>query len=168
MNKHLLKHLSLAALGMALAGTATAQEAVNVEKTDGGLLSTRLAEVKKITFSTDETEMALHTAGGAKTVVALADVKRITFGAYTEDATGLTAPRTTKFSLTLGGTLHAACPDGIRSVSLYDVRGTRLYTRTFDGAPTEVDVPVTALRKGLCLVRVQTGAATVTQKITVK
>ncbi len=168
MKKHLFKSLSLAALGMMLAGTASAQEAVNVEKTDGGLLSTRLAELKKITFSADETEMTLHTTDGGQAVFTLADVKRITFGAYTEVATGLAAPRTTRFSLTLGGTLCVAAPDGIRSVSLYDVRGTRLYTRTFTDAPTEADVPVSAFRKGLCLVRVQTGAATVTQKITVK
>ncbi len=166
--KHCYSYLILVLVLFGMASTASAQEAVNVEKADGGLLSTRLSELKKITFSADETEMTLHTAVGTPTVVSLSDVKRITFGAYTEDATGLVAPRTTKFSLTLGGTLHVGCPDGIRSVSIYDVRGTQLYTRTLDGAPTECDVPVTALRKGLCLVRVQTGAATVTQKITVK
>ncbi len=168
MRKTELKNFALALLVWLMAGTALAQEAVNVEKADGGLLSTRLSGLKKITFSTDETEMTLHTAVGTPTVVCLSDMKRITFGAYTEDATGLVAPRTTCFSLTLGGTLHVACPDGIRLVSIYDVRGTQLYTRTLDGAPTECDVPVTVLHKGLCLVRVQTTTATVTQKITVK
>ncbi len=168
MRKTVLKIFSLALLGGLMASTASAQEAVNVEKTDGGLLSTRLSELKKITFNADQTEMSLYAAEAAPTVVSLSAVKRITFGAYTEDATGLVVPRTTRFSLTLGGTLHVACPDGIRSVSIYDVRGTQLYTRTLDGTSAEVDVPVTALRKGLCLVRVQTGAATVTQKITVK
>ncbi len=162
MKKTLSLTLLLFAIGMQ---TIAAQDNMDVRKKDGTVLSTGLKDLQKITFSGDETQMNLHTRGEVITVQ-LSDMSYITFGPAESAPTGIATPCEVEFSMKLGNTLCIACPDGIRSVELYDAGGRQLYRATVSA--TQHRMPASLLPKGVTLVTVRTATAVVTRKITRK
>ncbi len=156
--------LSLLLLGV---GSASAQEAVNVSKTDGGVVSTKLEEMKEIVFSADETTMTILAVNGTSTDIALTDITSITFGEYLSIPSGITTPQDTKFIILKDGALHISCPDGIKNVYVYDATGKVLHSNKKVDA-RDLYLPLSTLRKGVCIIRVQTGTAVVSKKIIIK
>ncbi len=155
-------------LSFFLLGTvsASAQEAVNVSKADGSVVSAKLDNMRKITFSVDEATMTIFSLDGATTDVALVDVSTITFGEYQSTSNGIATPQKTEFSVMANGVLYISCPDGIKNVIVYDTTGKILYEAKVDACDFKLDLSL--LCSGICVIKVHTAAAIVTQKITIK
>ncbi len=165
MRKRLLFYLSL--LMSMSASLASAQEAINVKKTDQSIASTKLENLSKVTFSKDETKMTLHLIDGATSVVKLDELATITFGEYTSTSIDNVVVQPTKFSIS-GGMLRIISPDGINQVTVYDAAGKRFYAKKLDGKVMEHKIPLSAIHKGFYIVSVHTKTAMVGQKITIK
>ncbi len=144
----------------------SAQEAVNVSKTNGNVVSTKLENLQKIIFSADETTMTISSLDGTTTDIALVDISEITFGEYQSIPIGIASPQKTEFSILTDGTLCISCPDGIKHVAVYDTSGKMLYKKEVDAY--DFNLALSNLCKGICIVKVQTGTAVVTQKLTIK
>ncbi len=146
--------------------SASAQEAVNVNKADGGVVSMKLDNLRRITFAENEATMTIHSMDGATTDVSLDDMSTITFGEYQSSSDGIATPQRTEFFVMANGALRISCPDGIKSVAVYDVTGRALYETKVGAGDFNLDL--SALCRGISVIKVETGAAVVTQKITIK
>ncbi len=149
------------------ASLASAQEAINVKKTDKSIVSAKLDDLNKVTFSKDEMMMTLHLTDGATSVVKLNELAAITFGEYTQTSISNAVVQQVKFFAS-DGMLRILSPDGISQVAVCDVAGKRFYAKKLDGKVVEHKIPLSAIRNGIYIVRVHTQTAVVGQKITVK
>ncbi len=155
--------LMLNSLGIVI---ATAQEAVNIDKINGSVVSTELDKLQKIMFSADETTMTILSLDGTTVNVDLNDITKITFGEYQIISDAISTPQNTEFSIIANDALRISCPDGIKHVAVYDVTGKMLYEDKVDAY--EFNLSLSTLCKCVCIVKVQTGTAVVTQKLIIK
>lgn len=168
MNKHLL--LTIALFGAASLANAQSVEpdAMKVEKTSSVVTQIKLDDVQRITFSDDESQMNVQTADKTQTFD-IAEVARITFGAYEEESTGTETstrkPQKTTFAVSASDVLTVSASDGIVSLRLVGVSGESLLQQSFDGVPTSASVQLPALAKGIYVVVVETTVARVSQKV---
>ncbi len=150
--------------------SAGAQEAINVMNDDGTCKSSiKFAELNKITFDAAAKSFTFHTLGGGQTTVGWQNATNVLFGNYQAETTGIAAPQLTDFSIVANGAImKIACPDGIFSVMVYDNGGALLYSREINSGVSELTINNNVLKRGVCLVKVWTGNAVVTQKVIVK
>lgn len=134
----------------------------------GGQVSYTLDDIRNITFS--EGNMLIHKKNITQDAIAIGDVMNLLFGEATSvvalaDQNGglLIYPNPVKDEL------HVRIQYGSASqavVRIVDFQGKAVYSATLNGRPGEItgQLPVTALQKGMYLLRVETGDDVISRK----
>ncbi len=165
------KILLMLAVGVSALAVADEPEALNVEKTDQSLVSTKLNDVRSIAFSADESTMQVVKTNAEVAAIALDDVRKITFGDYhvtPEESTALLAPENATFAIYGKDEIRIDCPDGIRSVRLYNVGGQLLFTTKSNENSQHVQFSTSNLPNGVYVVLVESTKAKISQKVIIQ
>ncbi len=158
------------AMGVSAFAWAQEPEALNVEKTDKSVVSTKLDDVRRVYFSADETTMQVVKTDAEVAEIALDEVRKIIFGDYVAEPVNPTStitPERATFAIYGKDEIRIDCPDGIRSVKLYNVGGQLLYTTTHN-FEQHVQFSTNELPNGVYVVLVETPKAKISQKVIIQ
>ncbi len=168
MRRRSLLALSLLAL-CATVVHASDPEAMNIEIVDEASVSILISDVKRLTFDIENDQMTVEKSSSA--TFDIAQIKRITFGDYTESADIGTALNSdmqdTVVNIYGTDAVHVECTEGIDAVSIVAANGAQVFMQRYDAQPTAV-VANTILARGIYVVLVDTHGKRISQKIRIK
>ncbi len=159
------------AVGVSAFALAETPEALNVEKVGETVVSTKMNDVRRVSFSADEAAMLIVKTNADVQEIALDEVRKITFGDYVAEPinpTSTITPEQATFAIYGKDEIRIDCPDGIRGVKLYNVGGQLLYSTKFNENSQHVQFSTNALPTGVYVVLVETTKAKISQKIIIQ
>ncbi len=159
------------AVGVSAFALAETPEALNVEKVGDAVVSTKMNDVRRVSFSADEAAMLIVKTNADVEEIALDEVRKITFGDYhvtPEESTEIVVPEQATFAIYGKDKIRIDCPDGIRGVKLYNVGGQVLYSTKFNENSQHVQFSTNALPTGVYVVLVETTKAKISQKMVIQ
>lgn len=163
------KILTIIGLSFSLTGLLFAQtpKALNVVKTDQTVVSTKLSDLKKITFVPANESMKLHTNNG-ETEIPFESVRSVFFGDYDNVSTDEKNLQNVRFAIYGTEQIHICCSDGIRRVDIYTIAGQLVHSNANSNLPTSLLLSTQEMAQGVYVVKVTTASTTVSQKIIIK
>ncbi len=143
-------------LGMSVA--ASAQQAVNVQQTDGTVISVSLDQLSRLSFSKDLQHICLERTDGGSHTVLLEELSRVSFGALNSQETS--TPKSPSLNLKLGSPLEISASEILTSAVLYNAMGRRVATAVGNGHSSTLLITSHDLPSGVYIVSIETAGGT--------
>ena len=148
--------MSLASAGAV--GDNETPDALNVHLNNNAVQTTRLNDLRRITFSGNNLVLLMQNAN--QTSYALNDVRKITFGKASSNGITPVAPDLDILVyVTPQGEVVVETPYAVRSLTLFDITGKKWQTSA------ESRLNINALTSGVYILQINTAQGSVTKKI---
>ncbi len=170
MSKNLLSKLTLVLFSTLFAVDMQAQQGVQVVRADGAPLFVPLAQLSRISFSSDLSAMRLELGDGSVRQIELAALEHVSFATISGKETnfrdfneGATYEVVVRGNCLIG----TAAKEPIRSMALYDATGRCLAVAKGSGQPMQLRISTAGLPAGVYVVNVESASGRMTRKVVI-